>query len=362
MSADLVCSTPSAVRAPARAALAVALAALTLTGCAPSLERLAPLIGPYSELIATAQQAGTVATPPAAPPAITIEPGGALALTVNGVPVDARSGPGLPTATAISRDLARTLYGAGADALDGGGLFDPRRRSSRIGPVVIAGRAEQALVDFGYGPALRWVGWHTADTLPGAMLLGPHALPHARVTYRLRDEQAGEVSVTLPLDPQDRWWLATTSVRIGDRDVRLAFAPQFPLSVASAATGALLARHHGGVFSGPARATLISHGVERPARPMRLATPLAVGGFSMRALLVRTADYGNIDGIPDAAANASDDDPSESAGDLVVTARRRGSAPLFVAYIGMDQLGGCSSITYDKPAATITLRCATPAP
>ena len=78
-----------------------------------------------------------------------------------------------------------------------------------------------------------------------------------------------------------------------------------------------------------------------------------LGPLRLSDLLVRTHDYGA----------ATDIDPSEADGletetrDVVVKGKRAKSKPSYVVYIGADMLKDCSSITYDKPGQTVTLRC-----
>lgn len=335
-----------------RLALALLLApmlAAILAGCA-QLEAYRE----YKQIIA---DPALPVVPP--PPLMVIGSDGGFDATIDGRPVRGFASPGMPSAFYLSRGLARGLWGADADDFtapeQGFAILSISvPTSARIGPVEIAGRHRS--INFGLAPQTFIAGgrWFEADAYPFADLLaGPHALPSPVVRFELRPPQPGEVSFTVPMAHRNSWWLATTPQRFGSKTVQFAFAPQFADTVASAAAGAVMVRDLGGAFTGPARPTLISYGVERPARPVRLARPLRFGPIAIADILVRTADYGSAANIADAGPV----DPSEDGGDLVVEGRRKGGAPAYVVYVGAAALAGCSSITYDKPAQTISLSC-----
>jgi hypothetical protein len=335
------------------------LALSSLSACMPALALLAPL--PSGMPASLPDGMSTAVAPVIVPPIIDVAADGRLDLTINGTAVTAYASPGMPSAVTVSQQFARTLFGEPAMTFapsQAPGLFglslDPRRRQSRIGSVRIDGRAEQVALGFPFGAVPAWAVWHAADTYDRAdLLLGPHALPSAVVRFQLRPEQPGEQSFILPLDDANRWWLATTTLVVDGHELRFALAPQFATSVASAAAGAALARTYGGGFAGDVRPVLIAHGVARPVRQLAFDRALRIGGLALPAVLVRTRDYGSTEGIGEQA----NDDPSEDAGDIVVTGRRQRSAPLYVVYVGADALSGCSSITYDKDAKLIRLAC-----
>lgn len=283
-----------------------------------------------------------------------------VTITVDGHSVPARLGPGLPSFFYLPRARAEALFGDDARIGDRGFvLFSVGPASSaRIGPVVVPGRARRASIGAaeasGAAAQENWVKWFETDAYPGDEALGgPFALPEPIIRFTLRPAQPGEVEVTLPLAARYNWWLASVEQGIGGHDVLFAFAPQFPRTVASAAAGAAIGRAQGARFDGAVEPVLISHGVRRPARPVQLAQPLALGPLRITSLLVRTHDYGA----------AIDIDPSEADGlesdnrDVVVKGKRTKSRPSYVVYVGADVLKGCSSITYDKPGRVVTLRC-----
>lgn len=287
---------------------------------------------------------------------------GRVTITIDGHVVPARIGPGLPNFLYLPRVRADALFGA--DARIGGGGFSlfsvGPAASARIGPVRIPGRVRRAMLGIGDAPPQsEWVKWFETDAYPGEDALGgPYVLPEPIIRFTLRASHPDEVEATLPLASRDSWWLASVALPIGGQDIVFAFAPQFARTVASAAAGAAIARAQGAQFDGDVQSVPISHGVNRPARPVRLTRPLKLGPLSMTNLLVRTHDYGA----------ATDIDPSEADGleaqkpDVVVKGKRTKTRPSYVVYVGADLLGACSSITYDKPGQMVTLKCRTVGP
>ncbi len=304
--------------------------------------------------------------PPVLPDSFDVPIDGKVQISIDGRPTDALMTPGMPNSIYIAKYLALSLFGKeagqfgfGARLLRAFGEDSPfYDTKSRVGPVTIPGLYREVQIDIGQAQALINAAWYNIDAYPFAeALAGPYALPIPVIRFALRAPQPKEVSFTLPLAPINSWWIATTPKDYGDVKLLFAFAPQFKTTVASAAAGAVIAASHGGSFTGEAVPVSISYDVKRPARPVKLTQPLEFGPLKISTLLVRTRDYGSASSIKDPSV----DDPSESAGDIVVKGKRKPSRPLYVVYIGADTLAACSSIIYDKPAATITLSCVQPA-
>jgi hypothetical protein len=286
-------------------------------------------------------------------PSIDIAANGRLTLTVDGRPISARAGPGLSSRLHLRRADAAALFGPTAlDFETHGDWPGAFRAAERVGPVVARGHRASALLAVGGTPHPANVEWFQIEVADGPALLGPYAIPATVVRFALRDTQPGERSFTLPLDPENNGWgIASTSLMAGRQSVRFAFAPHFPRSVASAAAGGALARAQGGRFMGMPEPVLISHGIARPARPVRLDRALMIGPVRLIDVLVRTLDYGTAAGIADQVEEA--DNPA----DILVTGRTDRQAPNYIVYLGADVLGGCSSISFDKTAMTVTLSC-----
>ncbi|HEX8193820.1 MAG TPA: hypothetical protein VF552_13060 [Allosphingosinicella sp.] len=227
-----------------------------------------------------------------------------------------------------------------------GSLFGAR---AIVGPVRLNGEQNGAKfringVQRGYRFA-----FFDRDVVDGADgLISPHNIPYDNVTFRLRPEQPGEVTTSLPMI-YDQSGGILYPLQLGDRRIAVEFSLLQPQSFTTASAGAHLASFYGGEWAGEARLGHIKFGVERPLRPMRFSRPLDIGGFGLAGLLVRTGDHrGNFQLPPDAQQ-----DPDE----IVVTGNlARGRARLFLT-VGLDRLSACSSLTYAKATTTLTLRC-----
>jgi hypothetical protein len=232
-----------------------------------------------------------------------------------------------------------------------GSLFGAR---AAVGPIRLSGEQNGAKfriagVERGYRFA-----FFDRDIVEGADgIISPHELPYDNIVFRLRPEQAGEVTTTLTMQ-FDRAGGLHYPLTFGDRTIVAEFSLIQPRSLATASAGALLAQHLGGDWTGEAREGLIKFGVSRPVRPMRFARPLDVGGVAVNDIFVRTGDNrGNFQLPPDAAARQ---DPDE----IVVTGNvPRGRARLFLT-VGAERLSACSSLSYRPASKTLTLRCLPP--
>lgn len=284
---------------------------------------------------------------------------GRIRISVDGRTIETFSSPGMPSVLSLRRSVAIDMFGTAAE--------QAQERSARrfkivsvssnpdakVGPVLVKGFFSKAEVAVGSKAVKGTVKWSMHDAYDYAdALAGPYAFPAPVVRYALRKPTGAERIGTVRLLPATAWWVATTDMQIGGKWIRFAFAPHFHTSVASAAAASLISAEYGGALSGSPQRTLISHGVERPTRPMRLSRPVSLGPVNIERLLVRTADYGTAGSIPD-----EDIDPSELAGDIIVNGKRSASRPSYVVYVGADALQGCASITYDKGRHLIRLAC-----
>ena len=100
----------------------------------------------------------------------------------------------------------------------------------------------------------------------------------------------------------------------------------------------------------------LATGIERPARPMRLARPLSVDGLTLANLLVRTRDFGGATSLPGLAEPDEEASPDE----VVVTARADASPAVYYIMLGADALAPCSSITFDNLHRRVELSCLLP--
>ena len=218
---------------------------------------------------------------------------------------------------------------------------------------MVRGWSRDARVTLGHHSGTASVKWSRVDAYDTAdALAGPWAIPFAVVRYPLHPAVGGEATVSLPLSSDSSWWIATTPRTLGGKTIQFALAPQFPTSVASAAAGAAISRELGGTLTGEPERVLVSHGVHRPARAMRLDRPLALGPLHVDGLLVRTADYGPSGVIRDEFV-----DPAEAPDAVVIRGRRKPTRASYTVYLGADALAGCPAVAYDKPPRLIQLTC-----
>jgi hypothetical protein len=232
----------------------------------------------------------------------------------------------------------------------------PVPHTIRIGPVRVDGTPASALIAMAGTRFLRGVTWFDAPMAAGADLaLGPQALPWNQVRFTLRPAQPGERRLSFRIVPEN---LISTVVRfrIGRQEVRLGFAPERPTSVATAAAGALLAATNGGQLGEQRQRIALATGIQRPARPMRLARPLSIEGLAIASLLVRTRDFGGETSLPGMAAQDEETAPDE----VVVTARADASPAVYYIMLGADALAPCSSITFDNVRRRVELSCLVP--
>jgi hypothetical protein len=163
----------------------------------------------------------------------------------------------------------------------------------------------------------------------------------------LRAPVAGERRTVLPLI--DRGYSgAGTAVMVGTQRIFVEFALYKRYNGATSAAGASMAAAFGGQFSGKPWREPFLFGIERPARRVVLANPLAVGPLQIGSLVTRTSDDGDSSTIADADA-----DPSE----IVVAGRGKTKKPLYSMEIGADAMQSCSSLVFDKPRKQIILNC-----
>lgn len=289
---------------------------------------------------------------------VSVPADGRLKVSVDGRPLEIFSGPGMPSVLSLRRSLALSLFGVAAEQRQERAARKFRILSistnpdARIGPALVKGYTARAAVDFGAGATRTKVKWSRLDAYGHADALGgPYAIPSPIVRYHLRAQSGAERVESLRLLPASAWWVAATELTIGGKSIRVALAPHYPTTIASAAAAALIGAAHGGTLTGAPHRAALSHGVDRPARMMRLKTPPTLGPLVIDHLLARTADYGSMDAV------AENIDPSEITDDIVVTARRTATTPAYLVYIGADALNGCASITYDKPRRQIRLAC-----
>lgn len=257
--------------------------------------------------------------------------------TVNGRPVRLRVNPAAPGYVSLNPDAVARV-----------GLRPSLTRvATRIGPVRLRGHSKEARVTLGGVTGKRRIIWLDRPSLAEADgAVGPADLPYDRVIFNLGPARPGEARFELPLE-YERGSGLFFPMTLGDHVVRFAFTTRAQ-SMTTAAAGAHIAALHGGEWLGAPQEQVISFGIVRPVRAMRLREPVAPGGLRVSQFFVRTGDHrGNLVLPADAEA-----DPDE----VVVTGESRQRAE-FAVSLGMDFLTRCSSMVWDNRTRRMTLSC-----
>jgi len=281
----------------------------------------------------------------AAPAERVVQSGTLIPATIGGQSARILIDPGAPSLALVTQDVATRAQ------LEPG----PLALNYLVGPVRVRGRTAVVRVDFGNGEERKRIGWTERPFVPGIDgSVGPGGLKDDVVRFVLRTADADDRDYTLPMVDGGGLLGGAAGlfgqVTVDGAPVRIRFDLRRRENLTSAGLAGTLARLHDGRLSDDRRLQPIVFGVERPVRTLTLAHPLVIGPLSITTIAARTTDFGNAEGI---AKEGEAADPDE----VVVTAKgkrdRRGDR----LTIGSDALAGCSSITFDKPAKLIRLRC-----
>jgi hypothetical protein len=284
-----------------------------------------------------------------------VQPGETVPVNVNGQVRRLRIEPGAPGLALLTTDYAE------AAALKPGKML-------QIGIVYLIGNervvAKTAVTRIGIDgakPAKHRVAWTPRSYAAGVdAVIGPEGLDEPVVRFILHPSRPGERTVAIPMASTawfGRWFGQRGEVMVGADRLVIRFDPLHRRTVANALAAQRLAALLGGRFDGPAVPTEIAFGIERPARPMALARPLAIGPLLLGRLQVRTApdrDGGSVAGIEEAGAPPPPEpDPDE----VVVVAKKGKKLRPGTLTLGADDLDHCSSLVFDQPRKEIRLTC-----
>lgn len=292
------------------------------------------------------------AAPPAAPSLERVVTGDAIVpVTIDGAPARLRIDPGAPGVPLISAALAQRA------GLKGGGMMG-FGLGYGVGPISARHRTQVIRLDLGQGPFKRRIGWGTRDYATVADgTIGPGDLPDPVIRFQFRESKPGERTMTLPMVAGGGmfggFFGLYAEIVVGGEPLRVRFDPYHPRTLANAGAALRIAAAQDGRLTGDTVPLEIAFGIERPVRTMILARPLPLGPLPIATLGVRTADNGNATRIKDDGAPEKVD-PDE----IIVVARGKKRDPNRDRLsLGADQLGGCSSLVFDKPAKQIRLTC-----
>lgn len=191
--------------------------------------------------------------------------------------------------------------------------------------IVINGRQSRALAGV----------FTTPVTARADGIIGPPALPFDTVTVVLGPERPGMRDITLPLATDQRW---TASGDVGGHSMFLQFDVSQRRSIISRSASRLFDGEGAIVADGAQTNETIILGLSTRVQPVR--TELRAFGLAIAPAVART------------------DAPllGEAGADIVVVESTRPPPPGVT--IGREALSRCSSIRSDRPARTMTLRCA----
>jgi hypothetical protein len=226
-----------------------------------------------------------------------------------------------------------------------------------IGPTKVMADSAVHKIGFGGKPEKQRILWATRDVSTIADgTISPSSLPYKRVTFQLNTTASSERSYRYALDNfgfLGRVGIGTT-IAAQDKKMQVIFSLIRDQNLVSAPTGNWLASNYQGAFNGAAMSTVIYYGVERPTRPMALASPLVIGDLALSNVSVRVSDYGDASGIVEQSTatgpTATDDQ------EIVVTGKNNKDIDLRVT-VGKDVLNRCSSLTYNLDKREIRMSC-----
>jgi hypothetical protein len=230
-------------------------------------------------------------------------------------------------------------------------------RGWRFGPVVVTGSAASAVADFGAGPeplTVTWTNRPASATADG--VIGVHHLPYKRVTFFYQAPREDETvqSFALKRTGGSRNTRIGAEVVVGKRKLMMIFVPERRENLITAPTANFIATHREGGFEPGSEGTaLMSFGVARPTRMMRIAEPVMLGTLAVDHFAVRVEDYGE----PSQVGEIAEDDPRFDKDSILVSRRKGRGRPDLLTRIGSDQIAHCSSITYDFEGKAIRLSC-----
>lgn len=225
-----------------------------------------------------------------------------------------------------------------------------RKAWARVGPVQLEGHAGRAAAAIGGETVRLQAIWFDRDASEDADgVISVHHLPYDSVRFALGPPAPGEAETAIDLEYGPSPGLYHRYAP-GGEPVAVQVSVHRPVSVATAAAGAVLARAHGGSWDGADERRTVSFGIARPVRPMALAAPLLIEDLAVERFLVRTRDHRGGFDLP----SDGPPDPEE----IVVTGAVRGQPPRLTLVLGRDQLAGCSSLTYRRAERRLVARCA----
>ncbi|MFS0738438.1 hypothetical protein ABC347_15440 [Sphingomonas sp. 1P06PA] len=235
------------------------------------------------------------------------------------------------------------------DAAARTGIALPDRLEAVVGRIEVQGRSGPAQVHILGRRMQAHVATHDkrcCDDADGE--IAPMLLPFDVVRFVRATQSAPGMARRFPLQASGESG-QYVRVRTAGGTLFARFTLRWPETVATAASGSMLARAGGGRFEGPGLMTAQAFGIARPARMMRLARPVDITGFAIDHAIVRQADFRGQNRLPSDKPRADD-----------IAVRGRAASPQSAwpaLTIGRDRLDRCDRIEIRRMPPEIILSC-----
>ena len=224
-----------------------------------------------------------------------------------------------------------------------------RKAFAKIGSVRLEGLSGRATASISGTDVPVQAVWFDRDAAEDADgIISPHHLPYDSVRFDLAPPAAGETESSLDVEYGSSPGLYHR-LKVDGEEVAVQLSVHKPRSLATAAAGAVIGRHHSGAWAGEDERGPVSFGVSRPMRLLALREPVLLDGLSVDRFLVRTQDHRGGFVLP---AEAGDPD------EILVTASLHNQPPRLTLVLGREQFTGCSSLTYRRGERRLSARCA----
>ena len=260
---------------------------------------------------------------------------GNLDVTINGQHLKLEVDPSAPLFLVLNPDAAAKA-----------GLKQGSSFKANIGRTRVIGSIGTAIVDFGgsMGQKKERIAWFVLPFSRSAQgVINPGAIPTGFI--RLPGPGGGgKIVASFPTKDRDYLGLGT-DVLMGSHGIVVRFSLRESRSLATAATGAELAKWQRGYFDGEQVSRSIAFGISRPVRFLKLSSPFSMGPISLTGVDVRVSDFGSVASIPE-------DDPNE----IIVVASKKGQTPRYDLVLGRDELGKCGLLV-NNAAKSISILC-----
>lgn len=218
------------------------------------------------------------------------------------------------------------------------------------GPIVVWGRFAAAPVSIDGRALAMPVHWFPRDVAADADgVVSPALLPFEIVSLSYGPSVAPARRLRFGAS-FDRETGIHVSQMVGKHRVRFRFDPSDE-TVATTAATAVLAEAQGGTWGGARRPICLTMGVERPARPMVLERPLAVGELKVDRLLARLFDWAGKHRLPTQL------NPAAAPDEILVVARSATQRPIYRVTLGQPTLKGCFEAAYQPLSHELTFTC-----